>query len=205
MSSTETHTFVREVRVDVSAEGDGRTLVSRLVPYNELATVNDGDGPYQETFLPGAFDSQTKAASRIKAFLNFRHRQGISDMIGHATKIEDRADGLHGELRVLENPDGDKALQLVEAGMLDRLSIEFAPIKDRVVDGVTQRVKARLVGVALVPEGAYAGAQVLAVREEEPDPAPVVIEIPPPLDAERLERLGLKVPKREQEPSDETE
>ena len=72
MSSNETHTFVREVRVDVSAEGDGRTLVSRLVPYNELATVNDGEGPYQETFLPGAFDSQTKAASRIKAFLNFR-------------------------------------------------------------------------------------------------------------------------------------
>ena len=196
-------TFTREVAVRIAAEGDGRTLEARLVPYNETATVNDGTGAYQERFLPGAFSSQMRAANRIKAFLNFRHRQGISDQIGYAQTIEDRTDGLHGHLRVLENPDGDKALQLVEAGMLDRLSIEFQPIKDRVVDGVTERVKARLVGVALTPQGAYDGAAVLAVREEDEDDddpdeavaaARVNLEPVPPLDRERLEKLGMKVP-----------
>lgn len=203
-------TLTREVAVRI-AGGDGRTLVSRLVPYNEVATVNDGTGPYQEEFLPGAFSAQMRAAHRIKAFLNFRHRQSISDQIGYAKTIEDREDGLHGELRVLENPDGDKALQLVEAGMLDRLSIEFEPVQSRTTDGVVQRVKARLVGVALVPQGAYGGAAVLSVREEdEAEPLPehtdapgalseahrAMPEPPPPLDLERLERLGIDTAQR---------
>ena len=190
MSEEERPTLQREVSVEIAEGGDGRTLVSRLVPYNEVATVNDGSGPYEEMFVPGAFKAQMKAAHRIKAFLNFRHRQSLSDVIGHATQIADREDGLHGELRVLEGVDGDKALQLHAAGVLDKLSIEFQPLKDRVVDGVVQRVSARLLGVALVPEGAYTGAEVLAVRE-----APLVdVEKPKPLDAEtleRLERLGI--------------
>lgn len=170
---SEEQTFRREVSVEI-AEGDGRTLVSRLVPYNQVATVNDGQGPYREMFLPGAFNKQLSAASRIKAFLNYRHNRDIGNQIGHAAKIEDKEDGLHGELRVLETPAGDTALKLYEAGMLDRLSIEFQPIREKVVDGVVQRITARLLGVALVPEGAYDGAAVLAVREdpEEPDSEP---------------------------------
>ena len=193
-----TETLHREVAVRIAQDGDGRTLVSRLVPYGEVATVNDGDGPYQETFDTGAFKAQMRAAHRIKAFLNFRHRQGLSDIIGHAANIEDRGDGLHGELRVLDVPDGDKALKLVEAGELDRISIEFQPVKDDVIDGVVHRVAARLLGVALVPEGAYGGAQVIAVREDETidvtsfaynDDLPV-IEPPDDLDPELKARLA---------------
>jgi HK97 family phage prohead protease len=164
-----TETLFREVDVSFRAEGDGRTLVSRLVPYNQVAIVSDGGAPYSEMFLPGAFRAQMRAANRIRAFLNFRHRQGLQDQIGYAKSIRDDEDGLHGELRVLNTPDGDKALELIEAGMLDRLSIEFQPVKDRIVDGVVHRVAARLLGVALTPEGSYAGAEVLAVREA-PDP-----------------------------------
>lgn len=158
----------REVSVEIEEGSDGRTLISRLVPYNEVATVSDdGVTTYQEMFLPGAFAKQMRAASRIKAFLNFRHRQSLADVIGHATKIADAEDGLHGELRVLNVPDGDKALELVRAGELDKLSIEFQPVKDRVVNGVVQRVSARLLGIALTPEGAYSGAEILAIREAE--------------------------------------
>lgn len=185
-------TFRREVSVSMAETGDGRTLEARLVPYNEVATVDDGAGAYQEMFLPGAFNAQMRAAHRIKAFLNFRHGQTLQDQIGHATRIEDRDDGLHGELRVLENADGDKALQLLAAGMLDRLSIEFQPVRQKVVGGVLQRISARLLGVALVPEGAYMGAEVLAVREAAETES--VVEAPPPLDDElrtRLEALGI--------------
>jgi HK97 family phage prohead protease len=200
-------TFTREVAVDV-AEGDGRTLVARVVPYNEVATVNDGQGPYRETFLPGAFDAQERAANRIKAFLvNFRHQRGLQDQVGHAAKIEDRADGLYSELRIFDGPIGDHALSLVNAGVLNRLSVEFVAVKDRVANGVTERVKARLIGVALVPQGAnaYGGAEVLAVREgdedddeppvEEPAPARRSIEPIPELPVEMLEAVGIDTTK----------
>lgn len=164
----------REVAVELG--GDGRTLVSRLVPYNEVATVtDDGLTTYREMFLPGAFDAQTRAAHRIKVFLNYRHGRALQDQIGHAAKIYDGDDGLHGELRVVEHPDGDKALALHQAGVLDKLSIEFIAERSKTsADGVVQRIRARLTGVALAPEGAYSGAEVLAVRE------------PPPLDIPRL-------------------
>lgn len=190
---TEFETFRREVSVTLD-EGDGRTLVARLVPYNEVATVSDGMGPYKERFIPGAFNAQLRAPSRIKAFLNFRHRQGIADQIGHATEIDDQPDGLHGKLRVLNTPGGDTALELYRAGELTKLSIEFENRKSRKVGGVIERVSARLLGVALVPEGAYAGAEVIAVREQ-----PEVPEVEPlkefdPVLARRMAALGLDVP-----------
>jgi HK97 family phage prohead protease len=158
----------REVSLRVAEEGDGRTLEALLVPYNQTATVSDGGDPYEERFIPGAFKAQMGAAHRIKAFLNFRHRQSMADVIGHATSIEDHDDGLHGTLRVLEVSDGDKALALIRAGVLDRLSIEFVPKKSRVVGGVVERVAARLIGVALVPEGAYDTAQNPPTRTRRP-------------------------------------
>lgn len=168
-SGLEREKLYREVPVEILERGDGRTLVSRLVPYNEVATVDDGRGTYREMFLPGAFRKQLNAPDRIKAFLNFRHGQRLGDVIGHAKRIFDRADGLHGELRVLDVPDGEKALELYRAGVLDKLSIEFESIKHRTVDGVVQRVAARLVGVALTPEGSYLGAEVYASREPAED------------------------------------
>lgn len=189
----------REVAVSL-AEGDGRTLVSRLVPYNEVAVVDDGRGPYKERFVPGAFNAQLRAADKIKAFLNYRHRQGIGDQIGHARQIMDRTDGLHGELKVLDTATGETALQLYHAGVLDRLSIEFVSRKHRLVDGVVERLDARLVGIALVPEGAYTGAQVLAVREE-PEESEQVDETLLPLDLDpelvaRLRAQGIALPDR---------
>ncbi len=194
--SSEVTEHKREVVVSL-AEGQGRTLISRLVPYGEVATVDDGRGPYKERFAPGAFNAQLRAASRIKAFLNFRHRQSIADQIGHAQTIEDRTDGLHGELVVLDTPEGDTALKLYHAGVLDRLSIEFQSRKSRVVDGVVERLDARLLGIALVPQGAYSGAEVFAVREETVEVEPELLPID--LDPETVERLrarGIALPDR---------
>src|ERR1041385_6816726 len=165
-----TETFRREVTVHLREDGDGRTLVSKLVPYNEVATVSDdGITTYQEKFLPGAFTAQTRAAHRIKVFLNYRHGQSLQDQIGHATKLEEREDGLYGALRVIDHPDGDKALALIREGVLDKLSIEFASPRSRKVGGVIERIKAHLRGVALTPFGAYASAAVLAIREAGED------------------------------------
>lgn len=185
----ETQTLRREVSVHVS-ESDGRLLISRLVPYNEVAEVDDGQGPYKERFLPGAFNAQLRASHRIKAFLNFRHRQSLSDQVGHAESIFDGTDGLHGELRVHKTPAGDTALELYNAGVLDKLSIEFRSFRERVVDGVVERLDARLLGIAMVPQGAYEGAEVLAVREQ---PETVVFE-PIPLDPALAASLARLMP-----------
>lgn len=188
-------TFTRQTPLELAGDGDGRTLMGRIVPYNVEAIVADPPHfrPYRELFQPGAFKAQTSAANRV--LLNFNHRQGISDVIGHGVSLEEQPDGLYGAFRVLTHGDGDKALELVHSGVLTGMSTEFAVRKSRTVDGVVHRLDARVGNVALCREhgvdqgAAYPGAQVLAVRTGDPEPllAPLV----PSLDLERLERIGI--------------
>jgi len=209
--NTEEEILHRIVSFDVG--GDGRTLHTRIIPWNTPATVSDPPHyrPYQESWAPGAFDKQLNAANRVDVLMNFEHEQGIGGIVGRGIQLSNEPDGLHGVFRMLGGPDADKALELVNDGILTGLSVEAIARRSEPVDGVTIRQEARLVNVALcrTSRAAFKDAQVLAVRQEnEQPPAPVEVvrvEIPPPLDAARLEALGLKVPKREQEPSDQTE
>lgn len=153
------------------AEGDGRTIEGRIVPYEVPAVVADGPrGPaYREQFARGAFGAQLRAPNRVRVLLNFEHDQGIRGIVGHAVGLEDRFDGLHGTFRALGDADGDKALQLVNEGLLRGLSLEFAALRSRVVDGIVTRTRVRLDKVSLCRHPAYAGAEVLAVREQPDD------------------------------------
>lgn len=174
--------FVREFPVEFAETGDGRTIDARIVPYNVPARVADPPDftPYEETFLPGAFERQTRAADRVKIWLNFEHEQGIRGIVGHGIELHDRADGLYGSFRVHDNPDGEKALALVREGLLTGLSLEFAALRSRVVEGVTQRLRAHIDKVSLCRTPAFADARVLALREaqEEAD-AEAPAEEPP--------------------------
>jgi HK97 family phage prohead protease len=170
------------------AVGDGRTLDLRLIPYNVEATVADPPNliPYRETFLPGAFERQLAAPDRVKMWLNVEHEPGIRGIIGHGTDLHDRADYLEGSFRVLDGTDADKALQLVDAKMLGGVSVEFAALRSRRVDGIVQRLRAHIDAVSLCRFPAYPGAEVLAIRTE-----PLVV---PELDEAvtgRLEALGI--------------
>jgi HK97 family phage prohead protease len=99
--------------------------------------------------------------------LDHAHRQGLRDVIGFATRLDDRADGLHGTFQLLDDVDGDKAIELVRQGVLSGVSAAFAPIKSRIrADGVVERVKMRLEKVALCRQGAYDDARVLALRAD---------------------------------------
>ncbi len=205
-------TLTRQAPVELH-EGDGRTLVGRVVPYNVVADVADPPTwqPYKESFAPGAFNAQLTAANRIDVLLNYEHRQGISDVVGRGVSLDERPDGLYGTFRMLSHGDGDKALELYHAGVLRGLSTEFAVRKSRTVDGVVQRVDARIGNVALCREhgspfggakAAYAGAEVLSVRTDaeatesdgEATPAPTGVGLPlvQPLDWERLGGVGIE-------------
>jgi Escherichia/Staphylococcus phage prohead protease len=161
-------TFVRSFELPLADAWDGRTLDVRVVPYNVPTTVADPPRftPYRESFLRGAFEKQLTTPGRDRVWLNVEHEQGFRGAIGRSLKFSDHEDGLHGSFGVLENADGDKALSLIRDGFLTGLSLEFKALASRRLNGVVERVRAQLDAVSLCRFPAYAGAEVLAVREE---------------------------------------
>jgi HK97 family phage prohead protease len=201
--------------VDFDVGGDGRTLHTRIIPWNTPATVSDAPNftPYQESWAPGAFDKQLNAANRVDVLMNFEHEQGIGGVVGRGMQLTNEADGLHGVFRMLNGEDGNKALELVNDGVLTGLSVEAVVKRSAPVDGVVVRSEARLVNVALcrTSRAAFKDAQVLAVRHENEEGTfpgmngnereRFVIPDIPMLDVERFEALGIRVPDRT--PTDE--
>lgn len=198
--------LVRAYDADIAA-GTGRTIDVRIVPYGETATVNDGFGgvargvPYQEQWMPGVFNHQLNAANRVLA--NVEHQLGIQGIVGHGLALREASDGFHGSFKAHENADGDKALMLVNEGVFSGISLEAQPVKNiRTSAGVVQRVKANLRGIAFCRQGAFAGAQVLAVREahnvvDEIDESLLPVDMDPET-VERCRRLGISLPQRYQ-------
>ncbi len=156
----------RTFNIEVAeVDGDGRTLHALVVPYGKPTTVNDGFGPYKEMFVKGAFERAVNVPNRV--WLNFEHHPGFSNVIGNGVHFEERSDGLYGDLEVDQGDEGDKALRFINKRVLTGMSVEFKPMsKDAPVDGVVTRRSVHLDAVALCRVGAYAGAQVLAVRTE---------------------------------------
>lgn len=155
--------------LDVS---DGRTIVGRCVPYNEVATVADApDGtPYQEVIRAGAFGRYLRAlgAGRVSAVrLNVDHGATFADQVGHAVELVERDDGLHGSFRIAEGPIGENALSFVRSGALPGMSVTAAVHASRTVDGIVERTRLALEHVALTAFPAYPSASVLAVRSAD--------------------------------------
>lgn len=148
-------------------------LFGCLVPYDVSARVIDvkADGSldvYQEGFRSGAFDRQLNSTEpavlrRVAFWHTHDHNEGIG-YIGPAKSLEDRPDGLHGELVVLPSKRDDVG-RLLEEGH-NKLSIEFRELPEGTqTDGdVKWRTRVHLGGVALDPKGAYPGAEVLSFR-----------------------------------------
>lgn len=180
----------REFQAELTPIGDGRTLDLRIVPYNRPTLVRDAGGPeYKEEWLPGVFDKQIKAPNRV--WVNVEHEKGFRGVVGKGAEFREAEDAFHGSVRIDDGPDGDKALAYVNEGILTGVSLEAIPIKSqRTKDGIVQRVKARLLNVALCRNPAFEDAMVLAVREAPEEEA----ELLPPPDSARadevLARLG---------------
>lgn len=185
MNGEERVVVTRQFDVDLElSDGDGRTVIGRCVPYNAPARVKDEFGPvYREAFLPGAFQEMAKAPNRVG--LNYRHGTGLMDYVGKCVALDEQPDGLYGTFRLFDDAEGNKARTLVQEGVLTGLSVEADIIRSvHSPDGVVQRAKARLTGVALCQNPAYVDAEVLAVREA---PGEILI---PEFDPALAERVG---------------
>ena len=166
----------REFPAELVPSGDGRTLDLRVVPFNTVARVSDDGGRtvYEEMWMPGAFDKQLSAPNRVDVLVNFEHQQGIGGVVARGTELRDTGEALDMTARMLSVSDADKALELVNEGVVGGVSLEAVPLKSvRGEDGVMRRVAARLINVALCRSPAYPDAAVLAVREAPEEITPV--------------------------------
>lgn len=159
------------------APGDGLTVTGLAAPYNEITVVDDGDGPYHECFDPGAFTHIVERwpARRLKVQLEHPDRFGRGTWVGRGQAWRDGPEGLRVELRLDDTPDGHAAAFKIRDGQTPGMSIEFVPgaVERRwhpeLGAEVTHRRNVRAIGhVALVPQGAYRGALVEAVRAAGP-------------------------------------
>ncbi|GAA4518379.1 HK97 family phage prohead protease [Actinoallomurus oryzae] len=153
----------------VRADQNGRTIFGLAVPYGVVSEVNDGYGPYREQFAPGAFTrSIRERGHKVKLFVQHATERLP---IGRAVELDERADGLHAAFSVARTRDGDEALELVAAGVVDGFSVGFASLRDRKeADKTVTRVEASLREVSLVHSPAYPDALVGGVRSASTTP-----------------------------------
>jgi phage head maturation protease len=181
-----------------AVEVEGRTVDVRVVPFGEVARVADPPDfePYQEEWLAGCFDHQLSAANRIKA--KYGHSKEITNVVGHGVSLRSEQDGYHLSTAIHPTNGGDTALELLRAGSLPNVSLEAVPVRNVKSGNLIQRAKAHLLAFAFVDQGAFHGAQVLAVREEPTqtlDAELMPVDIEPDL-VERLRAKGIVLPDR---------
>jgi HK97 family phage prohead protease len=149
--------------VEVRSEEE-RIITLRLVPFGVVANTRDG----REVFMPGAFDGVDPSSVTIES-----QKHG-GPLVGVGESIEQRDDAAYLDARIARTRDGDDLLELARSKVLRKASIVFVPTpagSRRRDDGVIERHRVELRRVAVLERGAYAGAQVVAVRsaaEEEP-------------------------------------
>jgi HK97 family phage prohead protease len=146
--------------------GDGRTLVGPLLPWEVEARVVDRGRLVVETFERGALAD----ADPTRVPLCATHPRDAGTLpIGVTIELEERADAAWGAWRVSDTALGNEVLALAHDQVPLGLSVGFAevaggsrwsPDRRRVT-----RTRAALDHVAIVRVPAYAGAGVVGVRE----------------------------------------
>jgi HK97 family phage prohead protease len=137
--------------LQVRSRGDGRTIFGIVVPWAAPTRIDDN---LVEQFARGAFAHQFREASRVKFAREHVLLGGL--LIGAGAVMRDDAAGQYMELRASRTPAGDETLELVKDGAMDQLSVMFRERQNRrLAGGIVERVKADLLEVAVVMEGAY--------------------------------------------------
>jgi HK97 family phage prohead protease len=164
----------------VRDDGDGRTLVGPVLPWNVPAQVVDRGRLVTETFQRGALQGTDPAQVPLTA----THPRDAGTLpIGVTVELRDEADALHGAWHVSKTMIGDEVLALARDGVPLGLSVGFAeipggsrwnPERTRVT-----RTRAALDHVAVVRVPAYTGAGIVGVRTSQGGarPTPVLLTL----------------------------
>lgn len=145
-----------------------RIIEMVAVPYEEEAIVEYRSESWREVFTRGSFTGLEERAGKVR--VNREHMRG--DTVGKGLSFDTSAsEGLPARIKIAKTLRGDETLALAEEDMLSP-SIGFRIKSPRdVILNHTERLrrvtKAFLDHIALVESPAYAGAKVLAVREDD--------------------------------------
>lgn len=141
-----------------------RTVVVQLCAWNEPRPVADAGHHYREAWAPGSLHlaERTHVVS-----------EHGGDLIGRAGDLKDTTDGPTVQLHIAHTRAGDDALALIDAGVVDAVSMEFLPDPDgEIVDGdLVTRTAATVHGVAFAFRPAHTAP--ILQRDETPMPAPM--------------------------------
>jgi HK97 family phage prohead protease len=163
---------------DLQVRSEAERLVDlRIVPWGVVGATAEGP----ELLRRGAFRGTRPQDVSLEAIGPHGNAPGVR-LAGRAIALEERDDGGYGTFRVSRTRDGDELLELARDGTYRAASAVFEPIPEatRVVNGVIERSRVRLVRVGIVERGAYPGAEVLAVRSATGGTMPAIDPVPDP-------------------------
>jgi uncharacterized protein len=143
----------------------GRTIFGTVVPYGEVARVDDGEGPYDEAF---DFGSTTRSVKQTgaKVPLYPQHNKREFPLTRGAEWTEHQG-GLDGAFKLPDTTAARDTLTLVQEGIVDSFSVGFRGISARQDGNTTVRTEVALVEVSLVASPAYQSAKVAGIRAED--------------------------------------
>lgn len=152
-------------------------VVGRIVPFGVVADVADVvDGQlsrYRECFLPGCTAGLRQEAKRRGG--NFRyvklklgHVETFDELIGWATNVEERGDGVWATFGLYVDPPRIDKIRSMLRTSHTGLSVEFSDVAvPKVEAGVVCRRGIALHGVAATPVPQYEDAGIVSVRADE--------------------------------------
>ncbi len=145
---------------DFQVDAQRRTITGLLLPWGKVA--NNGFAKWR--FTEGSVS--WSAVNRVK--LNLHHDS--TELVGVATRLQSATRGLMGTFKVGRGPEGDRALEKAEDGILDGFSVEvdFDSFDSWQPDPTDESVRlvrqANLRGVALTGTPAFDDARLTSVK-----------------------------------------
>ena len=144
-------------RATESLEADSGALKLRGTAVRYSETAGPPRLPFKERILPGAFTPLGDTR------LNRQHERGrLLARTGAGLVLTDTPEALYFEADLPSTREAEDTVALVRSGVLRGSSIEYSPVRERMVGGVLVVEKARLSGLAIVDSGAYTSATVEA-------------------------------------------
>lgn len=146
------------------ANAEDRIVSGLLLPYGEQGQTNIG----KFSIEPGAVEIP---ADPDVVTLNVQHDH--EEPVGRATELLDTPAGIVGTFRIANTPEGDTVLAEIAAGTRSKLSAE---VKNVVIRS-RKAVSGFLFGAAIVEQGAFPSAALMAEFAEDTDGETVEAQI----------------------------
>lgn len=142
-----------------------RTINLIVVPYNEETPVEYDGRMLLESVAPGSFAGIETRGEHVTANRDHDYTRTVGKVVSYRTN--DPA-GLIGEIYVSDTALGNETLRLAADGVLKGSVGMLVRRMDQVIRNGKRRINRAFVDhVALVPNPAYRGAEVLSVRQEQ--------------------------------------